>query len=263
MGTETLTASTVTVMAPTITAPAPFHGTSAADMQKLFGRAVLFVFPDVGWSVKQFAGMASAAKALGFDTISPKIGEGTQAWYSLDAVKQQRAAVLAAGCGYAPFWYSVGPKFGIVAAEARMMQQYGDANAGVIISDMETEWDGQVAAAEQFASIFRPWVGTLGVTTWADPIYQNWVGVMAALAPAVNVWIPQRYDNWLASQALPAEATIIQPAVDLSQEFGPNNVTSQVLRIASRGGTAWIWDNAFARANPGLARNLTAILHKG
>lgn len=245
------------------TEPSSPQGKTAEDMQKLFGKAVLFVFPDVSWSVSRFAGMAAAAKSLGFDTVSPKIGEGTQAWYSLEAVKEQRTAVLAAGCGYAPFWYSVGPKFGIVAAEARMMQQYGDANDGILIADMEVEWNGQVAAAKQFESLFRPWNGVLGVTTWADPIYQNWLGVMAALAPAVNLWIPQRYDNWLASQGLPPEATIVQAAVDLSQEFGPNNVTSQVLRIAAAGGSAWIWDNAYAQANPGLARQLTSILHKG
>lgn len=244
--------------------PAPADsGTSKIDMQKLFGKAILFVFPDVGWSVQKFVETATWARGLGFDTISPKIGEGTQAWYTVDAVKQQRAAVLAAGVGYAPFWYSVGPKFGIVTAECKMMQQYGTANGGVLISDMEVEWNGQVQAAKLFNELMRPWPGVLGVTTWADPAYQNWDSVIAEIAPCTNLWIPQRYDNWLASQVLPPEASIVQPAVDLSQEFGPNNVTSQVLRIAAAGGSAWLWDNAFAADNPGLARQLTSILHRG
>lgn len=238
-------------------------GTTAEDMQKLFGKAICFVFPDVGWSVANFVTEAQFLHKLGFDTMSPKIGEAEQPWYSVQAVKDQRQACLDNGIGYAPFWYCDGPKFNIVPGECALLREYGDANAGIMIADMETEWNYQVGAARQFESEMRPWSGVLGVTTWADPAYQGWLGVIAAIAPAVNVWIPQRYNNWLANQSMPPEVTIVQPAVDMSLEFGANNVTSIVASIARAGGSAWIWDNVYAAGNQPLARNLCAILHKG
>jgi hypothetical protein len=126
---------------------------------------------------------------------------------------------------------------------------------------MEAEWNGNVAAASAFCQNMRPWSGVLGITTWADPVQQDWLGVARAIAPCANLWIPQQYDNWLAAQAVPSEETIIQPGIDLSTEFGPNNVLALVKLIAGRHESAWFWEYVYAQENQNFVRTLTAILH--
>jgi hypothetical protein len=241
-------------------------GTTAADMQKLFGRAILFIFRTQTWTIADFQAAAQFARSLGFDTISPKRGEGTVKWYNTPAqLAEERKAVLGEGVGYAPFLYCDGPKFGLsfVPRECDVLKEMGDANDGAVVADMETEWDGQEEAATLFEEQMRPWPGVLGVTTWADPADQNWLGVAQALAPAVNLWIPQRYDNWLAAQVLPGEETIVQPALDLSQEFGPNAVASLANHVAAEGESAWIWEYVYAQQYPALVRQITSVLHAG
>jgi hypothetical protein len=238
---------------------------SAADMQTLFGKAILFVFRTQSWSPTDFANCAKFARSLGYDTISPKRGEGTQPWYSsVSVLQQERQAVLDEGCKFAPFWYCDGPKYGLgfIPRECDFLKQVGDTNDGNVIADMETEWNGQVTAAQIFNEQMRPWPGILGVTTWADPQYQNWLGVASNIAPCVNLWIPQRYDNWLASVSLPSEETIIQPALDLSQEFGPNNVLGLAKSYANEHLSGWIWEYVYAKDNPVLAANVALEFQK-
>ena len=240
-------------------------GTSAADMQRLFGKVILFVGVEAQhWTLSTFQGAAKLARSLGVDTISPKRCDGSIKWYdTAEQLHREREAVLAEGVGYAPFLYAYGPKFGDqqIRDECACLAEMASANDGCVIVDMETEWDGQVAAASLFESIMRPLPLVLGITTWADPTQQGWLGVAQALSPCANLWIPQQYDNWLANQPVPAEETILQPGVDLSSEFGPNDVLDIVKRIAARGQSAWLWDYNYAVRNQPFTRTLAAILH--
>lgn len=227
---------------------------STSDPNALVGHTVLWVGAEAhGWGVSDFAAAARFARSLGFDTLSPKRADGSIKWYGTpEQLAAERAAVLAEGCGYLPFLYAYGPRFGEqqVRDECAVLQEMGTANAGAVMVDMEAEWNGADAAAALFESCMRPWPGVLYVTTWADPNVQNWDGVAAALAPCVNAWVPQRYNNWLAAQPALPEQTIIQPGVDLSQEFGANNPAT----IASGQETVWVWEYELAQSNPALAR---------
>lgn len=239
---------------------------TGADLQKIYGHVILFIGVQAyHWSVADIGNAARFARSVGADSICVKRCDGSIKWYGDAAnLRAERAAALAAGVGYVPMLYSYGPKFGDqqirdeCACLIEMAENNG--NAGVLC-DMETEWDNQVAAAQHFEQIMRPAPIILGVTSWADPAYQGWIMVTQALAPAVNYWVPQQYDNWLAEQPLPSEVTIVQPGIDLSQEFGPNGVVSIVDRIAARGESCWIWEYTYAEQNPGLMRQISAILH--
>ena len=60
---------------------------------------------------------------------------------------------------------------------------------------MEVEWNGQVEWAAQLASsIAKP----IYICTWADPSYQRFTGVLAALKDHTLRFLPMIYSNWLA-----------------------------------------------------------------
>jgi hypothetical protein len=224
------------------------------DVNALVGHSVLWIGSEAaGWGTAELVAAARQARAWGYDTIAPKRADGSIRWYgTADQLAAERAAVLAEGVGYLPFAYCYGPKFGLaqVDAECAVLQEMGTANAGAVMADLEAEWDGQIAAAARFASNMRPWAGVLYLTTWADPAAQDWIGVAQALAPCVNAWVPQRYDDWLAAQPPLPEQTLIQPGIDLTQEFGANDPAT----IAAGHPTVWVWEYQAAQRNPTLAQ---------
>lgn len=231
------------------------------DMNVLFGKTVLWIGNECRyWSIGTFINAAKQARALGFHSICPKRADGTIKWYNTSTQLADEAhAVRAVGCGYIPFGYSYGPKFGIaqVREECAVLQEMGnavkDAEGNAFVqADMESEWNGAVAQAKVFEGLMRPWPGFLSVSTWADPNIQNWDGVAAALAPCVNAWTPQRYNDFLAHQPLPPQETVIQPGVDMTQEFGTNHP----LAIAYGHPCVFVWERATALANPTLARDI-------
>lgn len=250
---------------PVATEPAAAHVPTAEDVRKLFGLTVLFVGVEAQhWTLSTFIGAARFARSLGVDTLCVKRADGSIKWYeSAQQLDQERQAVLSQGCGYVPFLYAYGPKFGDqqIHDECAVLTEMMHVNAGSVVVDMEAEWDGAIHAAEIFNELMRPVPGILGITTWADPGEQNWLGVAAALAPCCNVWIPQRYDNWLAVQPLPPEMTIIHSGLDLSQEFGANNPLAIAARTHKAGGSVWLWEIAFARQSPTIVDAIVKLMH--
>lgn len=234
----------------------------AVDMNALLGRTVLWIGNECqGWSLPEFVRAAKLARMLGFDSICPKRANGEVRWYGTPAhLTEEREVVIAQGCGFIPFGYCYGPKFGArqIRDECAILREMAEANRdeqgnAVVQADMEAEWNGQVWAAQLFESIMRPWPGLLSVSTWADPNLQDWDGVALALAPCVNAWTPQRYTDWLAHQPLPPEETIVQPGVDMTGEFGVNHP----LIIAHGQPCVFAWEYQSALANPGLSNALT------
>lgn len=233
-----------------------------ADINQLFGKTVLWIGNECEhWTPAQFASAAAHAHALGFNTICPKRADGTIKWYgSAATLTQECNAVRSKGVGYLPFGYCYGPRFGSnqIRGECAILQEMGDAvvdKAGnkFVQADMEAEWNGQVWAAQYFEQLMRPWQGLLSVSTWADPTLQDWDGVALALSPAVNAWTPQRYTDWLSRQPLPPEETIVQPGVDMTQEFGTNHPVS----IATGHPCVFVWEYNVTFQNPTLAKQLT------
>jgi hypothetical protein len=201
------------------------------------------------------------------DTIAPKRLDGGIPWYATAAhLREERAAVLTEGCGYLPFAYCYGSRFGSqqIAEECRLLAQMMEANDGSVCADMEIEWNGRAADAIHFATLMRPVPGFLYVTSWADPYQQNWSGVTRALAPCVNAWVPQQYNNWLAareSQLVALGETCIQPALDLTTEFGANDPLAIARQARARGhDTIWLWEYQPALSHQDYVRQIAAVM---
>ncbi|HEX9036803.1 MAG TPA: LysM peptidoglycan-binding domain-containing protein [Ktedonobacterales bacterium] len=261
-------AATSPTTSPASASPAQRALTNCQQATALAGKVVLFIGVECArWSVMDFARAAKAARAMGVDTIAPKRLDGFIPWYATAAhLREERAAVLAEGCGYLPFAYCYGPRFGPqqIVEECKLLAQMMEANDGSVCADMETEWNGRAADAIHFATLMRPVPGFLYVTSWADPYQQNWSGVTRALAPCVNAWVPQQYNNWLAareSQLITLGASCIQPALDLTTEFGANDPLAIARQARANGHTTiWLWEYQPALARQDYARQIAAVM---
>ncbi len=241
---------------------------NCAKATEVAGKVVLFIGTECRtWSIQDFANAARNARAMGVDTISPKRLDGGIRWYGdVSRLREERAAVLAEGCGYLPFAYCYGPRFGDaqIADECRLLAEMMEANDGSVCADMEVEWNGRVAEAERFAALMRPVAGMLYLTSWADPLQQQWAEVTHVLAPCVNAWVPQQYTNWLAAQEASLVAlgeTCVQPALDLTSEFGANDPFALAQQARTHGHTTlWLWEYQPALRNPNLTRSIAAAM---
>lgn len=228
------------------------------------GKVVLFIGTECkDWTPEQFAEAARWARQHKVDTICPKRADGSIKWYgTADQLAAERHAVLDEGCGYLPFIYNYGPRFGDhqVRDECAVMQEIMHVCNGDVCADLETEWDGQYHAGDLFASIMRPVPGLLYLTTWADPVQHNFP--VRQIAQCVNAWIPQDYDNWLVAcenQQITTGMSIRFGALDLSQEFGANNVVANAQAMRARGHLSlWLWEYEMARNNPKLFDQVVA-----
>lgn len=239
------------------------------------GKTVCFVGNECEhWSLADFAAAARRLRALGFDSMAPKKSDGTIKWYSGSAqIIAEYHAVTEQGLGYIPVGYSYGPRFGIdfVNSECDVFLEMTQAIAqarggeGFVVADMEVEYDNRPDACERFKDCMLGKPGLLAVTTWADPVQQGWDANIKALLPCVNAWIPQQYNSWLASQTwqlLRDGAINVQPAIDLSQEFGSNQQDSIILQAKARGETTiWFWDYSLT-GNAQLVRRLVSLAQR-
>jgi hypothetical protein len=239
------------------------------DPAKEVGQIVLFLDQTESYAARtaDFVAAAHFARAHGVDTISPKRADGGIKWYySSERLAAERAAVLAVGCGYMPYTYCYGPRFGEqqVRDECAILAEIMSVNNHCVCADLESEWNGYYNDATLFDELMRPVPGLLYLTTFGDPRTQNFP--IAQIAPCVNCWVPQDYSNWLAAQDSLQGAegmTVVQPALDLSGEFGPNNVVQISAQMRARGHKAlWIWNHKLAQQNPHLL-DLVVAAFKG
>lgn len=240
------------------------------------GRVALFVANEAqGMNASALASVARQARSIGVDTLCVKRAEGTGRWYnSPGQIAEEYKAVTEAGCGYVPFTYMYGPRFGSnqVTGECQILTELTDAIAsarggeGFVIADMELEWNNQPWAAAQM----REWMinkpGLLGVTTWADPDQQGWDQVVRELLPVVNSWIPQAYNNWLSNAVAEGQnlgELNIEPAIDLSQEFGANDQIAIAQTAKARGeSTIWLWEYTLTGSQRQLVQNLAGLMKR-
>jgi hypothetical protein len=238
----------------------------------IMGKTALFVGTECyRWDVNAIVRAARNAAAMGCDALVIKRWDGQLRWYGhTDRLLLERQAVesVAPGFKYIPFGYLYGAKLGSgqIAGEASLLLEVLRA-VGVACADMEREWDGDRANAVQLATALKEHPGTLIVSTWADPVQQNWTSVIDALINVVDAWGPQQYTNWLAAQE--QEFTMLRgkdliPAFDLTSEFGANDPVKLVQGAIARGHSAvWLWEYQQALRNPNFPRMLAALLGKG
>lgn len=202
---------------------------------------------------------------MGFDTICVKRAEGIYKWYRTPAqLRIEKAAVEAVGVKYRAFHYIYGPAFGNdqIITEAAILKEIGSV-CGISIADMEVQWNGKVAAANALAKLMANRPAPFIVSTWADPVQQNWVDVIKCLDPVVDAWGPQQYTAWLSGQEQfqwTAEKDRIMPEIDITSVF--TNSPLAVLKDAIARGhrSIWIWEYLQALRQPNLVRQMLAMM---
>lgn len=207
-----------------------------ADIDYL-GHAPLFVGVESQyWTLQQFQNAAGRAKALGFTSLLIKVADGGIYWYSsIEGWQKVLSTVTATGIKAVPYCYCYGNAYGDLTGECTLLTTIMKA-CGIVIADMEVEYNGHADWAKTVSDALKPVAGLLGICTWADPLQQNWQNVRAALAPATNFWMPQVYDDYLASmyQAQYAGYRSVYPIFNLGTDVGSNNLVANVKTAFSR-----------------------------
>lgn len=237
---------------------------SPQALSSKIGKKILYIGTEAySWSVTDFAKAARNARAMGFDTISPKRLDGTIKWYyTKDHLLLERNAVLSEGVGYLPFAYSYAPRFNTVGAEVAAWQEIASVNDGLVVVDVEAEWNGQTGYANQLVDALQGFSGDIIATTWGDPKEQSWMDVLSILNPVISAWSPQQYTDWLIAQEQAewaAELTKLFPSLDMTGEFGGATHPIENAKAAYNNAhpTIFVWEYAAALTNPQL---ITGIL---
>lgn len=173
------------------------------DEKQILGAMPLFLGIETQdpakWPLARFTQAANEAKALGVTSLLIKIADGgLPLWYSsIGGWQKVLDTVKATGIGAIPYTYCYGDKFDAISTEIAYLinaMKY----SGIVIANMEKEFNDQVAWAQRIAGAMQPVPGLFGVCSWANPLGQNWGGVLQALAPAANFLMPQVYSDYLA-----------------------------------------------------------------
>ena len=215
------------------------------------------------WSLDTYRQAAHAVASMGFDAVLLKVADGTDYWYGgLDGYHQRKDIFTSEHLHTIPYTYNYGPKFGALAQEIQILRTYM-ISEGVVCADMESEMNGQVASAQSICAAIRGLPGLFFVSTWADPQLQNWNGVVTALAPCTDAFLPQIYSNNLVGlfdqSILPPYQNI--PTYNLSPtSFGPNDPVAAAKHFASRYPIFALWHYGLALANPDLTAQVLAAV---
>ena len=147
-----------------------------------------------GWSHQDFLNTAERLKSDGIDTWFLKVADGTSVWYGGLSMLLPRLSQLSAIIDIVPYIYSYGDTYGGLVPEIAVLNAL--IHAGYVpCIDMETEWNGHSDWATTLAeNIAKP----LYICTWADPSYQRFSGVLAALKEHTYRFLPMVYSSWLA-----------------------------------------------------------------
>jgi hypothetical protein len=188
------------------------------------------------WSLAQFQQATIATKALGITSLLVKVADGTDIWYgSIGGWQKVLTTIQQAGLVAIPYTYCYGNVFEAIQSEINILIAIMGAT-GIVIADMETEYNNQVTWAQTVCAALKPVSGVFGVTTWADPNQQNWQGVLSALAPCTDFFLPQVYSNFLGdvyhAQYAPYNRPYY-PMLNLGVDFGANDVL-QIARTANK-----------------------------
>jgi len=239
---------------------------SPAALSKKIGRKILYIGTECySWQVTDFAKAARNARAMGFDTICPKRLDGTIKWYhTKDHLVLERNAVLSEGCGYLPFTYSYAPVFNTVSAEVAAWQEIASVNDGLVVIDIEAEWNGQTGYAQQLYNALSGFSGDIIATTWGDPYEQAFQQVVSILNPRISAWSPQQYTDWLQSVEKAEwgpELGKLYPSLDMSGEYGnwTHPITNAQTAFKNGHPTIFVWEYIVALKNPELIKGMLAF----
>ena len=246
------------------------------DDAKFVGPVSLFVGAE-DLSVQQFTSIANFARANGITTLFIKVfqwgsvlGSANDGlWYGgltgIDAIYQAVKAVGVNVIFYGYLWGDPGNIAGDIRDITAILNKYGD-----VMLDMEgnnwTDANGGGVMAKQIADTLVNLPGRVWLSYPADFANNNQVGFITEMARVTNVYLPMVYNDYLVSvyksqldQVNPSAC--IMPTLDLSQEFGTNNVLGNVKTCIANGSPAIsLWYEQFAEANKTLTDQVVSAM---
>lgn len=229
---------------------------SLSEVVKEIGRKVCFTGNEyVHANAAVLVQAAKRARQLGFDSLCVKKADGGIRYYAnvaeLAAIKKAVNEQAQAGIFY--YAYCYGPRFGEsqIHAEAAIQKELAEAEGhGIACADMEVEYNNHAAAAAEFGSLVNlpGWL----VTTWADPIQQQWSNVLQALKPHTAAFVPQEYTAWLEGQE--NQLAAIEPNVLPAVSIWGNPQQGASLARAHHHPALFVWEYAGCNSNPSLTQ---------
>lgn len=239
---------------------------------QLMGPCSLFLGVETGtWSRDQFVQAAQFAQKHGISTLIIKCSEVTSThgdiWYGgmagVDSIVQ---AVRAQGLGVLTYQFMWGDRYGALTTEISVAQEFL-STYGKHCLDMEgSTWagaNGRAWASQMNATLVHA-PGKLFVSSPADPLRNDQDAFLRALSPSINIWMPMAYSNeldgiWQSDYHQINRIACLQPTLDLSQEFGPNDPVAVARHFREAGCHAMsIWEYQFATGNPALLDRVVA-----
>lgn len=227
------------------------------------------------WSDQQFTSIAQFAKQQGIKTLLIKVSEvGSGAgdlWYGgLPGIDHIKSLIEAQEVQFIPYTFPVGPYIDLVSniqksidIAVQLLQRYN-----VVCLDVEGgPWSGSAGAtaAQAMAKSLVSIPGRLWLSMPADFASNNMSATFQAFSQCTNVWMPMCYNDNLTGVYLQQikqvnSGACIQPTLDLSQEFGANNVFSNAQKIKSDGCLAIsLWYEQFAQQNVPLVSQIVQL----
>lgn len=229
---------------------------AAVAVQKL-GRIGLFFGVDTfSWTTAQWQAAVAFCVAHKVNFAIIKVFEITQGEWYAGAFSSIAKLFTDAGVQVLPYGFLYGGSG--LAWEIAELEKF-EAEFGVVCADMEGQWwwnnpsDGQ-AVADALSGRSGLFFGSIPADPSADT-FQPMNKVMLAM--------PMSYDDSLVAATRPDMAQIggmpVYPTLDLSVEFGPNNVVANA-QWASAFDQVSFWYYGFATANPALFDQAVAIV---
>lgn len=222
---------------------------------------------DFNWTPAQFQPVIQFCTQHKLDGAFVKVFDGLQGvWYNgqFPAIHD---AFLAAGLDCIPYGFHYGNNKGSsLVPEADLALQFL-STYGAYCADMESSWDGQGQWAAQLAGIMANHPGKFYITTWAnvgdESTGHHWLTAISDLDPLVQGWMPQDYSTSLFQAARsdwPQTQAPILPALDLSQEDGPNNPLTLLGQIPASTPFVSLWEYQTATSNTGLVDSIVSAV---
>ncbi len=144
------------------------------------------------WSLDQFQKVIDLCKSVGVSGLIVKIYEiGTGEWYGHLGGSTKVAHLIASqGLQWIPYGFFYGNNQGVEdAAILKFLNLYD-----IIMLDMESSWNGSTKEhIDILKNALMGHKGEVWVSTWADPVTQNWISNIKELDSVVNVWMPMIY----------------------------------------------------------------------
>jgi hypothetical protein len=202
------------------------------------GYASMFLGETQQWSLADFTHAAHTLRLYGFTSALVKVANGSTRWYGeiVGGWRSVLRSVKEAGIAAIPYLYSYGRrKYHMYSkvvisleSECEMLAELLGV-CGIAVANMHAEYNNKPQWGQDVCRIMREVPGLLGVTTWGFPSWQKWDGVLRALNPRVDFYLPQVYSGFISTiykRDFNLYRRPYYPVLNLSTDMGPNNIVA-------------------------------------